>query len=148
LLPYFAQTQLDKPHDYVVYVQWGFHLEPKSALKKDQIDMHAGQSETSNTMVSRPDLVHLDRAPLESGADQNRVHLPETVYTGIWWYAKFPDHYSGDATLANKELGELDMKTWIDTITQAIRAVKSDDASLRLQNEFYERSGHPLDTKQ
>jgi creatinine amidohydrolase len=99
-------------------------------------------------MVSRPDLVHLDRAPLESGADQNRVHLPETVYTGIWWYAKFPDHYSGDATLANKELGELDMKTWIDTITQAIRAVKSDDASLRLQNEFYERSGHPLDTKQ
>ena len=23
LLPYFAQSQLDKPHDYVVYIQWG-----------------------------------------------------------------------------------------------------------------------------
>jgi hypothetical protein len=28
---------------------------------------------------------------------------------------------------------------------QAIRAVKADQASLRLQNEFYERSKHPLD---
>jgi len=30
LLPYFAQTQLDKPHDYVVYVQWGRNSRPKN----------------------------------------------------------------------------------------------------------------------
>jgi creatinine amidohydrolase len=149
LLPYFAQTQLDKFHDYVVYIQWGGHSQPDdSPLKKDKIDMHAGQSETSNTMVSRPDLVHLDRAPQESGADQNRLQLPETVYTGIWWYAKFPDHYSGNGALATKELGEADMHKWITTITEAIRAIKSDDTSLKLQKEFYERSTHPLDTKQ
>jgi creatinine amidohydrolase len=40
------------------------------------------------------------------------------------------------------------MKTWIGTIVEAIRAVKADDASLRLQNEFYEKSKHPLETKQ
>jgi len=34
LLPYFAQTQLDKPHDYVVYVQWEQNSHPKNALKK------------------------------------------------------------------------------------------------------------------
>src|SRR6201981_567361 len=51
LLPYFAQTQLDKPHDYVVYVQWGPNERPKSASKRDPLDMHAGQSETSNTMI-------------------------------------------------------------------------------------------------
>src|SRR5437588_6207112 len=28
LLPYFAQTQLDKPHDYVVYVQWEQNSHP------------------------------------------------------------------------------------------------------------------------
>jgi len=148
LLPYFAQTQLDKPHDYVVYVQWGQNRHPKNALKKDDLDMHAGQSETSNTMVTHPDLVHLERATQESGADQKHDPLPETVYTGIWWYARFPDHYSGDGSLASKELGQADIKSWVDTIEEAIRAIKADSASLNLQNEFYERSHHPLDTKQ
>jgi len=148
LLPYFAQTQLDKPHDYVVYVQWGQNPHPKNALKKDPLDMHAGQSETSNTMVTHPDLVHMDRVKQESGADQKHDPLPETVYTGIWWYARFPDHYSGDGSLASKELGEADVKSWIDTIEEASRAVKADDNSLKLQNEFYEKSRHPLETKQ
>jgi creatinine amidohydrolase len=148
LLPYFAQTQLDKPHDYVVYVQWGHELPKGGPVKKDQIDMHAGQTETSTMIVSHPELVHLERAGTESGADQNRVHLPEDVYTGIWWYAKFPDHYSGDGSVATKELGEFVMKAWINAIDEAIRAVKADDASLRLQDEFYEKSSHPLDTKQ
>jgi creatinine amidohydrolase len=148
LLPFFAQSQLEKPHDYVVYVQWGANKEPHHPLKKDSLDMHAGQSETSNTMISRPDLVHLDRAGQESGADQKHDPLPETIYTGIWWYARFPDHYSGDGTIASKELGEADMKLWISTIAEAIRAVKADENSLRLQNEFFEKSHHPLDTKQ
>lgn len=148
LLPYFAQTQLDQPHDYVVYVQWGGDSVRDSPLHKDSIDMHAGQSETSNVLVTRPDLVHMDRASQESGADRHRVHLPPTVYTGIWWYAKFPDHYAGNASIASKELGEQDMKNWIGTIVGAIRAVKADNESLKLQNEFYEKSKHPLDTPQ
>ncbi|MGA2812276.1 MAG: creatininase family protein [Candidatus Acidiferrum sp.] len=149
LLPYFAQTQLAKYHDYVVYVQWGGHSQPdNSPLKSDKIDMHAGQSESSNTLISRPDLVHLDRAPQESGADQNRLRLPETVYTGIWWYAKFPDHYSGNGAIATRELGEADMKKWVATIADAVRAIKSDSTSQKLQKEFYERSTHPLDTEQ
>lgn len=147
LLPYFAQSQLDKPHDYVVYVQWGSN-ERKNALKKDPLDMHAGQSETSNTMVTHPDLVHLDRVNQESGADQKHDPLPKTVYTGIWWYARFPNHYAGDGSIASKELGEANMNSWISTIEEAIRAVKADEASLKLQNEFYEKSHHPLDTKQ
>jgi creatinine amidohydrolase len=99
-------------------------------------------------MISRPDLVHLDRAGQESGADQKQDPLPETIYTGIWWYARFPDHYSGDGTIASKELGEADMKRWVLTIAEAIRAIKADENSLRLQNEFFEKGRHPLDTKQ
>jgi len=148
LLPFFAQTQLDKPHDYVVYIQSGERKQPKNPLRTDPWDMHAGQSETSNTMVSRPDLVHLDRAPQESGADQKHDPLPDTVYTGIWWYARFPEHYSGDGSIAKKELGESNMKNWIATIVDALKAIKADQNSLHLQNEFYEKSGHPLDTKQ
>src|SRR4029077_19418075 len=87
------------------------------------------------------------RAASESGSDQKRVSLPEDVYTGIWWYARFPNHYSGDGSAATHELGEWNMNHWIADIVEAIRAVKADDQSLKLQNEFYEKSKHPLDTR-
>ena len=151
LLPYFAQTQLDRPHDYVVYVlgvpRRGEQGEPKHK-SNPATDMHAGESETSISMIARPDLLHLDRASQESGADQARLNLPEGLYTGIWWYARFPNHYAGEGAAASTELGEFEARTWINSITQAIRAVKSDQESLRLQTEFYERSKRPLDTPQ
>jgi creatinine amidohydrolase len=147
LLPYFAQSQLEKQRDYVVYVQWGHDAPKGGPPKQDALDMHAGQTETSTLMISHPELVHLDRAASESGADQKRVNLPSDVYTGIWWYARFPNHYSGEGTLATKELGEFEMNAWIGAIAAATRAAKADDQSLKLQNEFYEKSKHPLDTQ-
>jgi creatinine amidohydrolase len=147
LLPYFAQAQLSKPHDYVVYVQWGHEATKKTGGEKSGPDWHAGETETSNVLVTHPDLVHLDRAGAESGRDQKRVDLPESIYTGIWWYARFPNHYSGDGSTATKEQGTEDMQVWINTVVRAIRAIKADDESLKLQKEFYEKSGHPLDTK-
>jgi creatinine amidohydrolase len=148
LLPFFAQAQLDKPHDYVVYVLDGGRSRPGGPAKKSTaVDYHAGENETSNTIVSRPDLVHLDRAKNESGSDMKRQSLPENLYTGIWWYARFPNHYSGDGSLATKELGEWNMKSWIDSIVECIRSVKADDASLKIQNDFFEKSKHPLDTR-
>jgi creatinine amidohydrolase len=148
LLPFFAQSQMASPRDYVVYVYQPTGHPPGRPPMKSSFDSHAGESETSHVMVSRPDLVHLDRAGSESGADQNREDLPAGVYTGIWWYAKFPEHYAGDATGANKALGEFDMKAWADGVANVLRAVKADQVSLRLQNEFFEKSKKPLDTKQ
>jgi creatinine amidohydrolase len=97
-------------------------------------------------LVTHPNLTHLDRANNESGADQKRVRLPENVYTGIWWYARFPNHYSGDGSTATKEQGEEDLQAWITTVVRAIRAVKADEESLKLQNEFYEKSRKPMET--
>src|SRR6202045_1883292 len=70
LLPFFAQTQLDKPHDYVVYVFDKRTPDSGGPPKKTKIDMHPGERETSKMMISRPDTVHLDRATNESGADR------------------------------------------------------------------------------
>lgn len=150
LLPYFAQTQLEAPHDYVVYVLGIMRSGPGEPKHKSDpaTDMHAGESETSLSLIARPDLVHLDRAPRESGADQARLKLPQGLYTGIWWYARFPNHYAGDGAVATRELGEFAARTWINGAVQAIRAVKADQQSLRLQNEFYERSKRPLETPQ
>ncbi|HEY4961445.1 MAG TPA: creatininase family protein [Candidatus Limnocylindrales bacterium] len=149
LLPLFAQAQLATPRNYVVYV-FGLPREdvPGRPPLKTKFDMHGGEVETSSMMIARPDLVHVDRADSESGADQNRVKLPESVYTGIWWYAKFPDHYAGVGSAANTTLGEFDQKEWSRQIVEAIKAVKADQESLKLQNEFFEKTQHPLDTKQ
>ncbi len=148
LLPFFAQSQMAAPHDYVVYVYQHSGNVPGRPPLKSKVDAHAGESETSHVMVSRPDLVHMDRAASESGADQNRQDLPPGVYTGIWWYARFPEHYAGDATGANPALGEFDMRAWADGVANVIRAVKADQVSRKLQNEFYEKSKNPLATKQ
>ena len=40
------------------------------------------------------------------------------------------------------------MKAWADGVANVIRAVKADQVSLRLQNEFFEKAKTPLDTRQ
>src|SRR5579862_5018371 len=59
LLPFFAQTQLEKPHDYVVFVMPILEPAPGGPPKKTSVDMHGGESETSKMLVARPDLVHM-----------------------------------------------------------------------------------------
>ena len=149
LLPLFAQSQLASPRDYAVYILGLPNLDqPGRPAQRSAEDMHAGATETSHMMVSRPELVHMDRARTESGADQARLQLPERVYTAIWWYARFPDHFAGDPASATVELGAFDMKLWSEQIASAVRAIKADRETLMLQNEFFERSKHPLKTAQ
>src|SRR5215813_6899777 len=153
LLPFFAQAQLASPHDYIVYVFNRLSHDdaagrPPMKSAGRAVDYHAGEGETSRTMVARPDLVHLDRANQESGADLARQKLPDDLYTGIWWYARFPNHYAGDGSVASKELGEFDTKVLIADLVAAIKAVKADSEGLKLQKQFYDEATHPLDTKE
>jgi creatinine amidohydrolase len=37
------------------------------------------------------------------------------------------------------------MNAWLPAVQKAVRAVKADHESLRLQNEFFERATQPLD---
>src|ERR1041384_1372099 len=56
LLPYFAQTQLDTPHDYVVYVLGITRSGPGEPKHKSNpaTDMHAGDKETGPRLNSPP----------------------------------------------------------------------------------------------
>lgn len=148
LLRYFVQTQLYSQRPYVLYVWLGRPRVSGRPAMKSSFDMHAGEGETLHVMVSRPDLVHLDRAGTQSGADQKRLGLPDGLLTPIWWYARFPEHYAGDAAAANKALGEFDMKAEVDSVAAVIRAVKTDQDTARIQREFFEKTTHPVDTKQ
>jgi creatinine amidohydrolase len=92
-----------------------------------------------NVMPSRPGLAHPERSSTESGTDQKRLDLPEGVYTGISWYARFPNHYAGDSAGATAARGDAAVKAAAARIASAIRAIKK---------EFFERAAKPTDTKQ
>ena len=151
LLPLFAQAQLAFAKDFAVFVYGLPNLNaPGRPPKNDPVDEHAGATETSRMMITHPDLLRMDRINTESGADQDRLKLPDSLYTGIWWYAKFPDHFAGYPANATKELGAFDMNTWVNSIAEAFHAVKGEqgDQALRLQNEYFEKTKNPLATKQ
>ncbi len=149
LIQFFAQTQLETPKDWVLYAVMNDGPNPNvPGPSKPGVDGHAGEGELSNVMAHRPDLVHPERAGTQSGADLKRLDMPRNVYTGIWWYASFPNHYQGDSSGANAVRGTAAMKARADSIANAIRSIKADQAGPRLQREFFEASKHPLDTKQ
>src|ERR1700748_937687 len=109
MIRYFIQTRLEKQRDYAVYF-----FEPSSdadydkkmaALHKSDPagDQHAGERETSSLLYLRPDLVKMDSAKNESGMNLKRLSIPN-IYTAIWWYASYPNHYAGEGDKATKEL--------------------------------------------
>jgi creatinine amidohydrolase len=153
LIQYFAQTTLETAKDYVVYAITGQNPPGAPAVtgtqpSKPGVDGHAGEAEIANVMAHRPELVHTERAGEESGRDMNRLDLPSNVYTGIWWYAKFPNHYQGDAAGATAARGKALMQQRIQSIESAIRAIKSDQIAPRLQQEFFGAAAKPTETKQ
>jgi creatinine amidohydrolase len=144
LLRYFVQAQLDRRRDYVVYF---FDPAPDPAVdakvkllrRSDPAgDMHAGERETASLLYLRPDLVKMETATQESGANQRRLALPD-LYTGIWWYAGFPNHYAGEGATATRELGEVLTEARVQALVRALKTVKADTASLQLQREFHDR---------
>lgn len=145
LIQYFAQTQLESAKDYVVYSvsTVGQPGTPGAEPSRPGVDGHAGEGEVSNLMASRPGLAHPERSATESGADLNRLELPQGVYTGIWWYAKFPNHYQGDSAGATAARGQAATDAAATRIANAFRAIKRDQTAPRLQKEFFERAAKP-----
>jgi creatinine amidohydrolase len=144
LLRFFIQSQLERRRDYVVYFfdpAWDAEFEQKQkALRKSdpEWDLHAGENETSLLLHLRPDLVQMDRAAQESGADQKRLALPG-LYTAIWWYARFPNHYAGEGAKATRELGQAITEHRVGALVRALRAVKADDRTPQIQKEYFDR---------
>ncbi len=149
LIRYFIQTRLEKKRNYAVY----FFEPPADSLYRSKManlhksspagDQHAGERETSSLLYLRPDLVKMDSANNESGANQKRLDIPN-VYTAIWWYADFPNHYAGEGAKASVELGRLVNEHYIESLITALKAIKADTKTLELQNEFFNRvKGNP-----
>jgi len=141
---FFMQSFLNKRHNYVIYFydpenDPDFQKEYRKMHKSDMRgDEHAGESETSVLLYYRPDLMRMDRATQQSGADQKRLNL-SGLYTPIWWYASFPNHYAGEGDKATTEFGKFITDHEISSFIKALKQVKADTTTLKLQNEFFDR---------
>lgn len=143
-LRYFIQTRLEKRRNYAVFF---FQPSSDSAFSAQMArlhqsdpknDAHAGERETSELLYLRPDLVKMDSAANESGVNQKRLLIPD-MYTAIWWYASYPNHYAGEGAKATRQLGELATEHTIASLARALKAVKADTQTLKLQEEYFDR---------
>ncbi|MHC4480239.1 MAG: creatininase family protein [Planctomycetota bacterium] len=149
MLHFFLRSLLEEPHDYVVYATNYYEMEEGPRRKWHQIrgsdfGGHADEMETSVMRHLRPELVHMEAlSDPEDGRSRDRTaHLPD-LDTSISWYADHPTHYQGDARSATAEKGEFMFNACVDKVVRQMRAVKADDVSPALQNEFYGRARRP-----
>lgn len=151
-LHYFCQAQLASQRDYAVYLfspESDSTLENKiKALRKTTAGGHADEMETSMMLAHRPDLTHVEQGSEQSGVDQKRLSQLPGMYTAIWWYARYPNHYAGDGSQASVELGNLILDSRADQLAELIGRLKKDTTVSRLQEEFYKSARGPLNTDQ
>ncbi|MXV51258.1 creatininase family protein [Pedobacter sp. HMF7647] len=142
---FFMQSQLYKRKSYAVffYTPQGDPAfgEKLASMRKSaaQGDLHAGETETSVLLYLHPELMKMDRAASESGENQKRATLPPDVYTPIWWYSGYPNHYAGEGAKATKELGQLIVDHEVESFSKALKAIKADTKTLEIQDEYYKK---------
>lgn len=141
LIHYFAQIQLASPRDYVVYVADYRPVDsPETPPWETTVDGHAGEIETSAILAIRPELVRKEALLTNGeGLPLERLKALRDLGTdmGIRWYADHPSHYRGDGIPATAEKGEYLFTTRAKTLAKVIRAIKDDQETKRLQDEFF-----------
>lgn len=142
-LPFLAQCSLWEQKPYSVYLYTGELSSERQqewhSLLETSEHGHACECESSVLMASYPDLVDIKKVSAEPGSALHRLdHLPAN-FSGIWWYADYPQHYAGDARTASVEKGLRLRQIKVDALTEYIRAVKADQVVPALEKEFFDR---------
>ena len=152
-LEYFGISQLSERRDYALY--WYQPSYDPEVIRKaealtmhDKLDQHAGNRETSMVKAVVPELVHPELAGDQPGVDYDRINNLHHVYTGIWWYASYPNHYSGNGSKATAEAGEIILQSITEQFAQVIREIKADKNVPQLQEMFFKDAEDPINTKQ
>jgi creatinine amidohydrolase len=147
-LQYFCQAQLANQQDYIVVLfspeKNPAHADEIKTLKKAKLDGHAGEEETSMMYFINPAFVDMEALKNESGLDQDKLSKLPFAYTGIWWYAKYPNHFASDINTPNKRLGELLIDSDAGQLAELVKFLKKDNSIQQLQEEFFNRAENPV----
>jgi len=159
MLQDFLSASMSKPRDHVVYAMQGGppRMSPlteetarlPAALRpsRPDADGHGGEERISVLLAHYPDLVHLDRAHDEPivPVGSRRLDLPSGVLVGVSWFKAVPTGYLGDASGATAARGKALTEYTASRLAEAIRAVKADEESPRLQQEFFRKMLNPVE---
>lgn len=152
-LEYFCQCQLAQKRDYSLY-WYKTYYDPEAIRKAEALSMHdageqhAGNRETSMVKSIVPELVHPELADSQPGVDLDRIGNLSHVYTGIWWYASYPNHYAGDGSKATQEAGKIVIDSVVKDLVRVIREIKADTNVPSLQSRYFMEAEAPLETNQ
>lgn len=142
LLAFLAQCSLWAQKPYTVYVPQGLspaRREAWEAITESEYHGHACECETSVTLANYPELVHMERVPLEPALPLGRLSGIPGNFSGISWYANHPEHYAGDARTASAEKGLRLRELQVEQLVEFIAAVKADEVAPMLEAEFFAR---------
>jgi creatinine amidohydrolase len=150
-LQYFCQSQLAKQEDYIVVMfrpgNESVNSKEIKSLKKATMDDHAGEEETSMISFINPAYVDQEALRKESGLDQDRLKKLPFGYTGIWWFAKYPNHFASDNNTPNRRLGELLIESDAQQLSELVKFLKKDNTIEQLQEEFFRKAENPSQIK-
>ena len=144
-LPQFVQMLPAKRKNYVVYyADLDFYPNAEEVLDVDEYG-HAGEAETSIMLHFMPELVKMAQLPSKPFTSLKRnAKLAEVgAYSQMDWHAQYPYMYVGDAHASTPEKGKIISDYIINALIKLIRAVKDDDITLKLVQEFNQRIDHP-----
>jgi creatinine amidohydrolase len=142
-LSFLAQCTLWEEKPYSVYLYTGVLSEARrrawSEIVETKLHGHACECETSISLANHPELVKMDKVPPEPAEPLGRLKDVPANFSGISWYANYPDHYAGDARTASVEKGRALRQIAVDALAEYIAAVKADAIVSALNREFSER---------
>lgn len=143
LINFLAQATLWEEKPYSVYVQKNWltpeRKEKWNALLETKEHGHACECETSILMACHPKYAKMEKVPKKPATNLQRIPHLKDAFTGINWYAAYPEHYAGNANFANAKKGKKLLQLLVDTLAEFIAVVKEDKVVPTLNSEFYER---------
>jgi len=105
----------------VIFIENAMDYIPENVLHADEAaGLHAGKRETSIMLAIRPDLVNMKEAVREVPRSLDRSYL--AVVGSLPWKYFTQSGIMGDATQANKELGEKILQSQYELIASDVKA--------------------------
>jgi creatinine amidohydrolase len=144
-LPLFVQTLPEKDKNYTVYYAEPQHFPGVDDLLEGDEYGHACEAETSVMLHIDAETVKMDQVPSQpfTNAKRNADITEAGGYSPVDWYAMYPHMYVGDARPATAEKGKIMLENEVEALVKLIQAVKMDNVTPGLFQEFVDRKQNP-----
>jgi len=126
------------PIVYAYLSPWELPEELAEKVSEGNVTGHACVVETSRVLALFGNLVKMEN--VKHVAETGSTNLPKGVMNPYWWQAYCKELYLGDPRLATAEKGKLLNEVFVENVVKAIRAVKEDEITPVVADDFHRRA--------